>query len=100
MLIITIHSAYYDQNQHYAEGGEDAYYDGGHNQAYHDEYYNDQYYDQGAPAAGQQPQYGQQVYVESCVESSRETPQLTFPQDHAGAARARTKNPRPLAILQ
>ncbi|KAK4966034.1 1,3-beta-D-glucan synthase, partial [Elasticomyces elasticus] len=73
--------AYYDHNQGYAqqpqhaagdgyydEGGyynaheqgpyqeDGAYYEAGH-QGYQDEYYNDQYYDQGAPAAGQQPQY-------------------------------------------
>ncbi|KAI9716709.1 MAG: 1,3-beta-D-glucan synthase [Chrysothrix sp. TS-e1954] len=47
-------AGYYNDNGYAAEG---AYYDG--QQGYHDEYYNDQYYDQGAPAAGQQPHYGQ-----------------------------------------
>ena len=45
-------------NQYHQDGG---YYEG-HQQGYQDEYYNDQYYDQGAPAAGQQPQYGQGGY--------------------------------------
>ncbi|KAI9852541.1 MAG: 1,3-beta-D-glucan synthase [Thelocarpon superellum] len=56
-------SGYYNadpNNPYHQDGG---YYDG--NQqggGYQDEYYNDQYYDQGAPAAGQQPQYGQGGY--------------------------------------
>ncbi|TKA74208.1 1,3-beta-glucan synthase component FKS1 [Cryomyces minteri] len=82
--------AYYDHNQgyeHHAQQNGDGYYDeggyyngnelgehpehgaqyqqdngyyGANPQGYQDEYYNDQYYDQGAPAAGQQPQHGQQ----------------------------------------
>lgn len=55
-------SGYYNadaNNPYQKEGG---YYDGN-QQAYQDEYYNDQYYDQGAPAAGQQPQYGPGGYV-------------------------------------
>ena len=51
---------YYDQSGYYegdhSGGYEGAYYDG---QGYQDDYYNDQYYDQGGPAAGHQPQYGQ-----------------------------------------
>ncbi|KAL2356035.1 1,3-beta-glucan synthase component-domain-containing protein [Cryomyces antarcticus] len=82
--------AYYDHNQgyeHHAQQNGDGYYDeggyyngnelgehpehgaqyqqengyyGANPQGYQDEYYNDQYYDQGAPAAGQQAQHGQQ----------------------------------------
>ena len=59
-------SGYYnaDPNNPYQQDG--GYYDG-HQHGYQDdnynkEYYNDQYYDQGAPAAGQQPQYGQGGY--------------------------------------
>ncbi|KAI9797952.1 MAG: 1,3-beta-D-glucan synthase [Piccolia ochrophora] len=54
-------SGYYnaDPNNPYQQDG--GYYDGQQGQ-YQDEYYNDQYYDQGAPAAGQQPQYGQGGY--------------------------------------
>lgn len=59
VLTLSFTSAYYngDTQNHYP--AEASYYDNGHNQGYQDEYYNDQYYDQGAPAAGQQPQYGQ-----------------------------------------
>ncbi|KAI9822337.1 MAG: 1,3-beta-D-glucan synthase [Pycnora praestabilis] len=46
-------------NPYHQDGG---YYDG-QQQGYQDEYYNDQYYDQNAPAAGQQPQYGQAGYA-------------------------------------
>ncbi|KAF2835939.1 glycosyltransferase family 48 protein [Patellaria atrata CBS 101060] len=57
--------AYYDEQSYYNNGqqgqyAQDGYYDN--NQGYQDEYYNDQYYDQGAPAAGQQPQYGHNSY--------------------------------------
>ncbi|MCJ1224128.1 1,3-beta-D-glucan synthase [Toensbergia leucococca] len=56
-------SGYYNadaNNPYQQEGG---YYEG-HQQGDQDEYYNDQYYDQGAPAAGQQPQYGQGGYAQ------------------------------------
>lgn len=58
---LMLDSGYYNadaNNPYQKEGG---YYDGN-QQGYQDEYYNDQYYDQGAPAAGQQPQYGQGGY--------------------------------------
>lgn len=59
--VADFNSAYYNadaQGPYQHEGG---YYDGN-QQGYQDEYYNDQYYDQGAPAAGQQPHYGQNGY--------------------------------------
>ena len=62
--ILTRCSGYYnaDANNPYHEDG--GYYDGNQQQqGYQDEYYNDQYYDQGAPAAGQQPHYGQGGYA-------------------------------------
>lgn len=53
-----MNSGYYNAGEHgpytQQEGG---YYDAG-QQGYQDQYYDDQYYDQGAPAAGQQPPYG------------------------------------------
>ncbi|KAI9804145.1 MAG: hypothetical protein M1825_001547 [Sarcosagium campestre] len=49
-----------DANNPYQQDG--GYYDGHQQGNYQDDYYNDQYYDQGAPAAGQQPQYGQGGY--------------------------------------
>jgi len=56
------HSGYYNADGQQPYQHEDhqngTYYDGG-QQNYQDEYYNNQYYDQGAPAAGQQPQYHQ-----------------------------------------
>lgn len=58
---LTHRSGYYNAdatNPYQQDGG---YYDG-HQQGYHDEYYNEQYYDQGAPAAGQHQQYGQNGY--------------------------------------
>lgn len=58
---LMLDSGYYNadvNNPYQKEGG---YYDGN-QQGYQDEYYNDQYYDQGAPAAGQQSQYGQGGY--------------------------------------
>ena len=60
-ILFTSHRGYYNAdatNQYQQDGG---YYEG-HQQGDQDEYYNDQYYDQGAPAAGQQPQYGQGGY--------------------------------------
>ena len=60
--LFTYYSGYYNadaNNPYQQEGG---YYEG-HQQGDQDEYYNDQYYDQGAPAAGQQPQYGQGGYA-------------------------------------
>ncbi|KAF8458279.1 1,3-beta-glucan synthase catalytic subunit FksP [Kalaharituber pfeilii] len=55
---------YYNANPQGGNGGHGSYQDNGYygNQGYDDEYYGDQYYDQGAPAAGQQPQYDQQGY--------------------------------------
>lgn len=55
---------YYDEQGYYNADRHNGYdnngYGQGQNQGYDDEYYGDQYYDQGAPAAGQQPQYNQQ----------------------------------------
>jgi hypothetical protein len=71
ILTMTVHSGYYnaDANNPYQQDG--GYYDNN-QQGYQDDYYNDQYYDQGAPAAGQQPQYGQGGY--GCVQSPKHAP--------------------------
>lgn len=63
--LLTLDSGYYnaDANNPYQQDG--GYYEGQHPQGYQDEYYNDQYYDQGAPAAGQQPPYGNNGFVEA-----------------------------------
>ncbi|KAI9889020.1 MAG: 1,3-beta-D-glucan synthase [Vezdaea aestivalis] len=58
---------YYDESGYYNADPNNPYqHDGGYyegpQQGYQDDYYNDQYYDQGAPAAGQQPQYSNGGY--------------------------------------